>query len=504
MRDSAREEHATAVEPSHYALHRSADRAEPRATTLYDEDLTGRDSSNQTVPLMPLATVFKKIVGNAPTVNATIGDEANRIEMEVISHSWRRCAELHHIDPESGEPPRILTESALRLAKEPIACVVRAAHPELDRLHRIVGHAGYVTLLCDTQGVAVEHRGSDARSAEFRHWGIWLGGAWSETVEGTNGIGTCIADRRAVTVHQTQHFRSRHTGLSSSAAPVFDADAQLVAVLDVSSMDPHLSTQAHALTLPLVVNSARQIEERLFRERFSHAWIIAVAPEADHSGALLAVDREHRVIGADRFARRQFALDQRALETGTGVWTIFSRNSAIMRRGVRSDYLVRLTCVRGGETLFALVSSPVADTRVHLGKLDSTLLMQPRIALLEDLRRHYAPDVPRGGLSPGALRRVREYISAHIHEKIDIATLASLAGLSTYHFSRVFKASAGMPPHRYLLEQRIRKAAELIERSEQPLVSIALAAGFADQAHFSRNFHAVVGLTPSQFRRAHR
>jgi AraC-like DNA-binding protein len=221
-------------------------------------------------------------------------------------------------------------------------------------------------------------------------------------------------------------------------------------------------------------------------------------------GALLAVDREHRVIGADRFARRQFNLDQRALETGTGVWMIFTRNSAVLQRGARSDYPVQLTCIRGGETLFALVSSPVAASGVHLGNLDSTLLMQPRIALLEDLRRHYSPDIPRGGLSPSTLRRVREYIAAHLHENLEIATLASLAGLSVHHFSRVFKASVGMPPHRYLLEQRVRKAADLMERSEQALVSIALAVGFADQAHFSRSFHALVGLTPSQFRRAHR
>ena len=61
-----------------------------------------------------------------------------------------------------------------------------------------------------------------------------------------------------------------------------------------------------------------------------------------------------------------------------------------------------------------------------------------------------------------------------------------------------------MPPHRYLLEQRIRKAADLIEQTEQALVGVALAVGFADQAHFSRSFHALVGLTPSQYRRTHR
>jgi transcriptional regulator of acetoin/glycerol metabolism len=438
------------------------------------------------------------------TVSAAVRGEANCVEIEAVSHSWRRSLELH-IDPESREPPRVLTESALRLSKEPIERVMRAAQPELDRLHQIVGNAGYVTLLCDTEGVAVDHRGSESLSGEFRYWGIWLGGVWSEAVEGTNGIGTCIADLRPVTVHQTQHFRSRHTGLSCSGAPVFDADARLVAVIDVSSLDPQLPAQAHALTLPLVVNYARQVEERLFRERFSHAWIVAIAPHEDNTpGALLAVDKEQCVIGADRFARQQFALDQRALESGTGVWTLFLRNSAMLQRGVGSDYPVRLTCLRGGETLFALVSAPVATSRVHFGKLDSTLLMQPRIALLEDLRRQYEPDVPRGGLSPGVLRRVREYVTAHIHENLDIPTLASHAGLSAYHFSRAFKASVGMPPHRYLLEERIRKASELIERTEQPLTDIALDVGFADQAHFSRSFHTLIGLTPSQFRRAHR
>jgi hypothetical protein len=54
------------------------------------------------------------------------------------------------------------------------------------------------------------------RCAELRYWGIWLGGVWSEAVEGTNGNGTCTADRRAVTVHQTQHFRSPHIILSCS------------------------------------------------------------------------------------------------------------------------------------------------------------------------------------------------------------------------------------------------------------------------------------------------
>jgi len=111
--------------------------------------------------------------------------------------------------------------------------------------------------------------------------GNLLGGVWSEAIEGTNGIGTCIAEERPVTIHRGQHFRSRHINLSCSGAPVFDVDGRLMAVLDVSAIDPELSERAHALTGALTVNSARSIEERFFRERFRREWIVAVAlPEA--------------------------------------------------------------------------------------------------------------------------------------------------------------------------------------------------------------------------------
>jgi AraC-like DNA-binding protein len=381
---------------------------------------------------------------------------------------------------------------------------MRAAQPELDRLHKIVGDAGYVTLFCDASGVAVDHRGNDQLSSEFRHWGIWLGGVWSEAVEGTNGIGTCIAEHRPVTVHQTQHFRTRHIGLSCSGAPVFDAEAHIVAVLDISAMNPALPVQTHALTLPLVVNAARSIEERLFRERFPREWIIAVAPNADHPASLLAVDREQRLVGADRCARRRFNLDQRALDRGTSLWSIVLRSGALFQRGASTDYPVQLTSARGKETLFALVSKPVTGSRVYVRKIDSMLRTQPRLALLEDLQGHFAFESPRGGLAPGALRRVKEYIAAHLGEDLTIEILAAQAGLSVHHFARVFKASVGLPPHRYLAEQRIQKAAELLKSTEQAIATIALSVGFADQSHFSNSFHQLAGITPAQFRRAHR
>ncbi|WP_080663767.1 GAF domain-containing protein [Bradyrhizobium elkanii] len=152
------------------------------------------------------------------------------------------------------------------------------------------------------------------RSLEvFRAWPFgamlppidFLGGVWSEEVEGTNGIGTCIVDERPVTVHRSQHFRSRHINLSCSGAPVFGVDGRLIAVLDVSAIDPELSERAHALTGALTVRSAHAIEERYFREQFLREWIVAVAPPAGGgAGMLLAIDGNQRIVGANRVAAR--------------------------------------------------------------------------------------------------------------------------------------------------------------------------------------------------------
>src|SRR3984957_17256078 len=227
-----------------------------------------------------------------------------------VEASWRRSAENHHIDPSSTVAPHVLTTAELRESREPIETMVRAAQPGLDRLYDVVRRAGYVVLFCDTNGVAIDYRGDEARSAQFRHWGVWVGGNWSVALEGTNAIGTCIAEQRPITVHQTQHFRARHGSLSCSGAPVFGADGRLTAVLDVSSIDSDLSSQSHGLTLSVVAAAARTLEERLFREAYTQSWIIALAPAGDRPAPLLAVDRDHRVVGADGRARAEFGLGQ--------------------------------------------------------------------------------------------------------------------------------------------------------------------------------------------------
>ena len=114
-----------------------------------------------------------------------------------------------------------------------------------------------------------------------------------------------------------------------------------------------------------------------------------------------------------------------------------------------------------------------------------------------------APERARGGLSPGARRRVLELIDANLEARLSIDTLAAEVGLSSAHFSRAFKETVGQPPHRFLLAQRLERARRLLETGAQ-LSDVAARTGFADQAHFTRHFKRQFGVTPGALRRARR
>jgi AraC family transcriptional regulator len=109
-------------------------------------------------------------------------------------------------------------------------------------------------------------------------------------------------------------------------------------------------------------------------------------------------------------------------------------------------------------------------------------------------------DVHRGGLAPFALRRVREYVAGHLACRIRLQQLATLAGLSQFHFARAFKASLGVSPHVYVLRCRIGEAKRLLSGSNLPIAEIARLTGFSGAGQLSTRFGAMTGVTPSRFR----
>ena len=443
--------------------------------------------------------------GHADQVNLVAEGAPSPPGIEEVSNSWLRSAKKYGIDPVDSSPPRILTDNELKDFREPVDKLIFSAQEEIDQLYKVVREAGYAVLFCDTAGVAVEHRGENAQASQFEYWGTWLGGVWSENAEGTNGIGTCIVEERPVTIHKNQHFRSRHINLSCSGAPVFGVDGRLVAVLDVSAVDPELSERAHALAGALTTKSARAIEERFFREQFHREWIVAVVPpDGQTIGMLLAVDGDQRIVGANRAARRTLLLDDRALRAGVSLWKFFERNLDLFRRKNVTDICTPFLIAGSSDSCPALVTPP-NQTIVSSNPANMNAHTRPRLDSIGTLMKLApAPHVYGGGLAPSAMRRIRDYVELHLSETIDLSTLATVAGLSMHHFARQFKQSAGVTPHHYLTQKRLELAQALLTKTELPLSEIAYTAGFSDQSHLARHFRHTLGTTPRAFRDSRR
>jgi AraC family transcriptional regulator len=109
--------------------------------------------------------------------------------------------------------------------------------------------------------------------------------------------------------------------------------------------------------------------------------------------------------------------------------------------------------------------------------------------------------VSRGGLAPWQQKRVAAYIEEHVAGDIPLKTLAELVRLSPYHFSRSFKVSFGMPPHKYHATRRIERAKQLLANRERSVTAIALDIGFSETSTFTAAFHRLTGQTPSRYRR---
>jgi AraC family transcriptional regulator len=114
---------------------------------------------------------------------------------------------------------------------------------------------------------------------------------------------------------------------------------------------------------------------------------------------------------------------------------------------------------------------------------------------------HSVTESIRGGLAPWQAKRACEKLESDLGGKLSLEQIAAEFGLSVSHFSRAFRVSTGLPPHRWLLRQRVNAAKQLMTVRDLSLSEIAISAGFANQSHFTRVFSSVVGISPGMWRR---
>jgi len=118
-------------------------------------------------------------------------------------------------------------------------------------------------------------------------------------------------------------------------------------------------------------------------------------------------------------------------------------------------------------------------------------------------------DKGSGGRAPHARDRRRAvetalWLDANSHKELNLDGAAQQAGVSPFHFLRLFRSALGVTPHQYLIRSRLRRAARRLADGERAITEIALDVGFADLSNFVRSFHRAAGVSPGAFRRAAR
>ncbi len=244
-----------------------------------------------------------------------------------IGNSWRRCVQDYALDPALRHPARVLDSAALRALRDQHAELVHIASAEIDWLYEHIAGSGYALLLTDASGIILYEKSEPTLVDTFYSAGLLVGADWSEPSQGTNGMGTCIAEKRAVTVHLDEHFHGCHIGLSCSGAPICDPSGALLAVLDASTMGAQDSRVSQAHTMALVNLSARLIEKCVFLRHFRESIMLRfhARPELvnlQHDGAL-ALANDATIVSADETAIRLLGARHRSDLVGRRIDEVF-------------------------------------------------------------------------------------------------------------------------------------------------------------------------------------
>jgi AraC family transcriptional regulator len=170
--------------------------------------------------------------------------------------------------------------------------------------------------------------------------------------------------------------------------------------------------------------------------------------------------------------------------------------------GAQPSYLTRWHFQDEALKLTLLEIADQAENEWPLGRLYGDLLELSLASLI--LRRHTAealnPPPIRGGLSARILRRCLEFMTENMQRSVALDEIAEVSGLSTFHFARTFRKMTRQTPHQYLLDQRMRRARELLRTTTLAVSEIGAAVGFPGAAHFTQSFRLREGLSPKAWR----
>jgi transcriptional regulator of acetoin/glycerol metabolism len=327
-----------------------------------------------------------------------------------ILRSWQRCAE-QGLDAGSAIRAEPMTDAELRALHEQNETLRLLSRSELVSLRTEAKLTDSVVILTDAKGLVLDTAGSPEFAGQAAAVALRPGVAWSETVTGTNAIGTALAERRAIEVHGAEHFFEPHGILHCAASPIFDPYGKLAGVLDMSG---HASAE-HTHAMGLVRLAVEQIEHRFFNRRFDEMTVVRFHRSADLLGTaregILVFDGA-RLVAGNRRALQLVGLDRKALRHSTREEIFEGAGLAIDRGELRS---------RNGERYFAAVSQPRTTPARTVGALPRFakpapsglfLAQQTRVDLAKAIRLVNA-EIPL--LIAGQTGVGKEVFARHLH-----------------------------------------------------------------------------------------
>jgi AraC-like DNA-binding protein len=345
-----------------------------------------------------------------------------------------------------------------------------SAREDIARLNEIVRSQQCTAVLCDIDGMILP-----------------LNTAAIPPHGGRRSVGAGRLDPRA--------------GVSALSTPIFDAEGRALASLNIIRGDEAGSDSSEQLLRALAESAVRAITERWFRLVHRRQWVVAaMRRSAPCTTMIFATDRDQRIVGADRQARQLLEGKGQRVGHRPAVTALFRPNPALLRRRTYCDVSTTLFASGDSEPWIALITPPDAGAVESHHDARVLLHVRPRLDSLTLLSSLPSAARKNRGLSQGALQRIVEHIEAHLDSDLDIDELAAIVRMSSSHFTRSFHKSVGVTPHRFVIQNRIMRARELLATTTLPLTEIALNTGFSDQSHFSRRFHEIVGIPPGAFR----
>lgn len=286
---------------------------------------------------------------------------------ETVAQSWVRCVNEFKLDPGRFVTPPVLTDYELAARREAVGDLIACAKLEMTTLYQQLADPDLAVVLVDADGVIVHQVSSVPFAEAVAADGFRIGALWSEREAGTNGMGTCIAERDCIAVCQHEHFYTRYTSLTCTAAPIFNDRGEIAGVLDVTSRSKLL--QQHSLVL--VGMSRQMIENRLLSARFRHVNMIQFHSRPEFVGTLhggkLAVDDDGTILAANRSAA--FQLGCRSLDELRGKRIDEAFNASLedmIARSIRGSFHPITVYSASGTNRFFLVAQtpqPTSSTR---------------------------------------------------------------------------------------------------------------------------------------------